>query len=100
LSTPAAAIGGNVEEGYGPVADAFQRNIADGREIGAAYAVYRDGRKVVDLWGGYRNGHSRQPWREDTMVGMFSTTNGVASAAIAVALARGLLDLDETVARY
>jgi CubicO group peptidase (beta-lactamase class C family) len=100
LSTPAAAIGGNVEEGYGPVADAFQRNIADGREVGAAYSVYRDGRKVVDLWGGYRNGHSRQPWREDTMVGMFSTTKGVASAAIAVALARGLLDLDETVARY
>ena len=26
------------------------------REIGAACAVYRDGRKVVDLWGGYRDG--------------------------------------------
>ena len=49
-------IGGDVDEGYGKVADAFRRNFSSGKEIGAAVAVYRDGRKVVDLWGGYRNG--------------------------------------------
>ena len=32
------------------VADAFRANLAAGREVGAAVAVYRDGVKVVDLW--------------------------------------------------
>jgi Beta-lactamase len=43
------------DEGYGKVAEAFRRNVVSGREIGAAVAVYRDGRAVVDLWGGLRN---------------------------------------------
>jgi CubicO group peptidase (beta-lactamase class C family) len=97
---PSGVVGGDVDEGYGPVADAFRRNFVEHAEIGAAYAVYRDGRKVVDLWGGYRNGHTLAPWREDTMVGMFSTTKGIASAVIAVVISRGLLDLDAPVARY
>ena len=42
-----------------------------GQEIGAAVAVYRDGVKVVDLWGGYRNGITTAPWRDDTLVTMF-----------------------------
>jgi hypothetical protein len=50
------AIAGAVDEGYGKLADAFRRNVSSGQEVGAAVAVYRDGVKVVDLWGGYRNG--------------------------------------------
>ena len=42
-------IGGDVDEGYGKVADAFRANFAAGREVGAAMAVYRNGAKVVDL---------------------------------------------------
>jgi CubicO group peptidase (beta-lactamase class C family) len=93
-------IGGDVEEGYGKVADAFRANFAGGREIGAAVAVYRDGTKVVDLWGGYRNGLSQAPWQHDTIVNMFSTTKGVAALAVAVAVARGLFDYDAKVTDY
>ncbi|OBJ74298.1 serine hydrolase domain-containing protein [Mycobacterium sp. 1274756.6] len=98
--TVADRIGGAVEEGYGKVADAFRANFAAGREVGAAVAVYRDGVKVVDLWGGYRDGRSRDPWRADTVVNMFSTTKGVSSLAVAVAAARGLIDYDARVADY
>lgn len=97
---PAGLVCGGVDEGYGPVADAFRRNFADGGEVGAACAVYRDGRKVVDLWGGYRDGHTRAPWRQDTVVTMFSTTKGVSSLALALAHSRGLLDYDAPVAAY
>ena len=45
-------IAGDVDEGYGKVADVFRRNMTSGQEVGAAVAVYRDGVKVVDLWGG------------------------------------------------
>jgi CubicO group peptidase (beta-lactamase class C family) len=93
-------VGGAADEGYGPVADAFRANFAERGELGAACAVYRDGRKVVDLWGGHRDRVTRAPWEEDTLVPMFSTTKGVASMALAVAHSRGLLDYDEAVARY
>jgi hypothetical protein len=93
-------IGGDVDEGYGKVADAFRRNMVSGQEVGAAVAVYRDGIKVVDLWGGYRNGTTKAPWEEDTLVNMFSTTKGVSALAIAVAVARGLISYDAAVADY
>src|SRR6185369_841669 len=93
-------VGGDVDEGYGKVADAFRRNLSSGQEVGAAVAVYRDGRKVVDLWGGFRNGTSQAPWQRDTLVNVFSTTKGVASLAVAVAASRGLIDYDAKVAEY
>ncbi|WP_431232439.1 serine hydrolase domain-containing protein [Mycolicibacterium psychrotolerans] len=93
-------MGGDVDEGYGKVADAFRANLASGKEIGAAVAVYRDGVKVVDLWGGYRDGTAKAPWQADTMVNMFSTTKGVTAMAVAVAVSKGLLSYDAKVADY
>lgn len=93
-------VEGDVDEGYGKVADAFRRNLDSGKEVGAAVAVYRDGRKVVDLWGGLRNGTTRAPWESDTLVTVFSTTKGVASLAVAVAASRGLIDYNAKVADY
>jgi CubicO group peptidase (beta-lactamase class C family) len=90
-------VGGDVEEGYGKVADAFRANFAAGHEVGAAVAVYRDGVKVVDMWGGYRNGLTKDPWQQDTVVNMFSTTKGVAALAIAVAVSHGLFSYDDKV---
>ena len=100
VDVPDALVRGDVDEGYGPVADAFRRNFAECGEVGAACAVYRDGKKVVDLWGGYRDGAMRTEWREDTVVVMFSTTKGVSSLALALAHSRGLLDYDAPVAAY
>jgi CubicO group peptidase (beta-lactamase class C family) len=100
IDVPANLIQGGVDEGYGPVADAFRANFAERGEVGAACVVYRDGVKVVDLWGGYRNGHTRAAWRDDTLVPVFSTTKGVSSLAVALAHSRGLIDYDERVATY
>jgi CubicO group peptidase (beta-lactamase class C family) len=100
VDVPPSLVAGDVDEGYGPVADEFRRNFAERGDVGAACAVYRDGRKVVDLWGGYRDGVTRRPWREDTVVLVNSTTKGVASLAVALAHSRGLLSYDERVAAY
>ena len=94
------SIAGDVDEGYGKLADAFRRNMTSGQEIGAAVAVYRDGAKVVDLWGGYRNGITKARWQEDTAATVFSTTNGVSSLAVAVAASQGLISYDAKVAYY
>ncbi len=100
IDVPTSLVLGDVDEGYGPVADEFRRNFTERGEVGGACAVYKDGRKVVDLWGGYADGRTRRPWLEDTLVTVFSTTKGVSGLAIAVAHARGLIDYDEKVATY
>lgn len=100
VDVPTRLLHGDADEGYGAVVDAFRRNFTERGEIGAACVVYRDSRKVVDLWGGYRDGIARAPWECDTMVPVFSTSKGVSAMAIAVLHARGLLDYDERVATY
>lgn len=100
LRVPQDMVGGDVDEGYGKVADAFRANFASGQEVGAALAVYREGVKVVDLWGGYRDGLVRAPWTQDTMVNVFSSTKGVAALAVALAVSRGLFSYDDTVATH
>ena len=55
---------------------------------------------MVDLWGGVRNEATGEPWEEDTMVIVYSTTKGLSALAMALAQSRGLFDYDERVARY
>jgi CubicO group peptidase (beta-lactamase class C family) len=100
VTTATDTVCGDVDEGYGRVADAFRRNLSSGQEIGAAVTVYRDGRKVIDLWGGLRDGTTGEAWEKDTIVNVFSTTKGVASLAVAHAASRGLIDYDVAVAEY
>jgi CubicO group peptidase (beta-lactamase class C family) len=91
-------VHGSVAPRFERVKRAFEENFSRRKEIGAACAVYVRGEKVVDLWGGLRN--ERDPWEEDTLVLVFSTTKGMAATAVAVAHAKGLFDLDERVAAY
>ncbi|WP_168215740.1 serine hydrolase domain-containing protein [Roseimaritima ulvae] len=93
-------IGGSVAAGFEPVRTAFERNFVECGEQGAACTLFHRGRKVVDLWGGYRDTRSGQPWTPQTLTLTFSVTKGMAAAAMAVAHSRGLFELDEPVARY
>lgn len=82
------------------VREEFERNFTERGERGAACALFHRGHRVVDLWGGYRCTATRQPWTNDTMVLVFSVTKGMAAAAMTVAHASGLFELDEPVATY
>jgi len=93
-------IHGTVAPGFEKVKETFIENFKSRKELGAACAVYKDGEKIVDLWGGYRDYKTRAPWEEDTMVLVFSSTKGVASMAVALAHSRGLFDYDEKVGTY
>jgi CubicO group peptidase (beta-lactamase class C family) len=100
LRVEESMIHGEVAPGFEAVREAFTRNFTHRGELGAACCVYKDGEKVVDLWGGYRDEKKRLPWEEDTLVLVFSTTKGMAAMTIAVAHSRGWLDFDEKVATY
>ncbi|MDW5326720.1 serine hydrolase domain-containing protein [Plantactinospora sp. KLBMP9567] len=95
-----AQVHGGVAPGFEPVADAFARNLTHRGEIGAACAIYRHGIKVVDLWGGHRDPGRREPWTEQTMVPVFSTTKGISALAVAHAVSAGLFDYDDLVAQH
>jgi CubicO group peptidase (beta-lactamase class C family) len=86
--------------GWEPVADAFGQNFAEGLEVGAAFACYHRGRKVVDLWGGLADPRTGQPWDEDTVALVFSTTKGWTSLCAHLLAQDGRLDLQAPVARY
>ncbi|WKD34286.1 serine hydrolase domain-containing protein [Streptomyces xanthophaeus] len=93
-------VHGTVAEGFEPVRDAFVRNFEVLGDRGAAVAVYRDGRKVVDLWGGTRDAEGTEPWTEGTAQIVRSATKGVAAAVPLLLHQRGLLDLDAPVGSY
>ena len=97
---PKPEVHGMVAPGFEEVRAEFERNFAERGEIGAAVAAWWRGEKVVDLWGGRRAPDSDEPWNEDTMIPVMSTTKGLAAMAIAVANARGWVDYDAPVARY
>ncbi|MFI5047055.1 MAG: serine hydrolase domain-containing protein [Acidimicrobiia bacterium] len=91
---------GTVAAGFEPVREAFVANFEQHDEVGAAVAVYRDGGLVVDLWGGTKDADARQPWEEDTLQLVFSTTKGLTAASAHLLVQRGDLDLDAPVASY
>jgi CubicO group peptidase (beta-lactamase class C family) len=93
-------VGGTVAEGFEPVRDAFVRNFESLGDRGAAVAVYRDGRKVVDLWGGTRDVDGSAPWEQGTAQIVRSATKGVAAAVLLLLAQRGELDLDAPVGHY
>ncbi|TJZ41470.1 beta-lactamase family protein [Streptomyces piniterrae] len=112
-------VQGTVEDGFEPVRDAFAANFARRGERGAAVAVYRHGRKVVDLWGGSRDGDApagpgvltgpgaltdpgapAAAWEAGTAQIVRSATKGIAAIVPLLLHQRGLLDLDAPVGTY
>jgi len=94
------AIHGDVEDGYGPVADEFRRNFRDRHDLGAGCAVYVDGRKVVDLWAGVADRRTGRPFEHDTATVIFSCTKGIMAICAYLLVQEGRLDLDAPMARY
>ncbi|GHI07064.1 esterase [Streptomyces cellostaticus] len=93
-------VNGVVAEGFEPVREAFAANFALLGERGAAVTVYRDGHKVVDLWGGTRDVDGPAPWEPGTAQIVRSATKGVAAAILLLLHQRGELDLDAPVGAY
>ena len=93
-----AEIEGFVAAGFERVRDAFAANFAAGRELGASFAVTRDGEVVIDLWGGFRDRARTKPWTRDTLANVWSTTKGLAALCVALLVDRGKLSYEQSVA--
>ncbi|WP_037682736.1 serine hydrolase domain-containing protein [Streptomyces griseus] len=93
-------VNGTVAEGFEPVREAFAGNFELLGDRGAAVTVYRDGHKVVDLWGGTRDVDGTAAWERGTAQIVRSATKGVAAAVLLLLHQRGELDLDAPVGVY
>ena len=93
-------IHGHADEGFGAVADAFANNFEAHGELGAAFSLYVDGTKRVDLWGGVADQQNETPWTDQTLQLVFSTTKGAAAVCIAKLVDAGKLSYDDQVARH
>jgi CubicO group peptidase (beta-lactamase class C family) len=93
-------VGGFVAPGFEPVRWEFERNFGEREELGAAFAVVRDGALVVDLWGGTADRATGRAWTEDTMQVIFSGTKGLVAICLLLLIDRGQLKIEAPVRRY
>jgi CubicO group peptidase (beta-lactamase class C family) len=93
-------ISGRCKPGFEAVKDAFASNFEHLGDVGASCAVALRGELVVDLWGGTLDREGTQPWQEDTIINVFSTTKTMSCLSLLVLASRGLVDVDAPVATY
>jgi CubicO group peptidase (beta-lactamase class C family) len=93
-------ISGWVAPGFQAVRTAFKDNFEAGSEVGAAFAAYHRGEKVVDLWGGVADQTTGRPWQDDTLVLVYSTTKGITAMCANRLAQEGALDVEAPVASY
>jgi CubicO group peptidase (beta-lactamase class C family) len=84
-------------EALARVRAAFEENFVRGRECGAAVSIWREGREVLSLAGGFTGEDAKERWTASTLVLVWSATKGPSSACVMDALGRAGIPLDERV---
>jgi CubicO group peptidase (beta-lactamase class C family) len=91
---------GSYDERFAAVRDALENNFREHGEVGAAVAIELEGRPVVDIWAGWADQERTRPWREDTLVNVFSVGKAMAAVCVLMLAERGQVELDAPVSRY
>lgn len=93
-------IQGHLEPRFAAVRDAFAQNFARGEENGAAFCMTLEGKPVVDIWAGFADDAQTQPWQQDTIVNVYSTTKTMTALTALYLADKGALDFAAPVAKY
>ena len=93
-------IYGECENQFSEVKELFNELHSTDREIGSSFAVYKNGKPIIDIWGGYSDKDRQNKWEKDTLATVWSTTKGVAAITLAYAYEKGLFDYEEKVSKY
>jgi CubicO group peptidase (beta-lactamase class C family) len=102
---------GTCEPRFDRVRDAFAASFAgslpggpaDGpspAESGASFAVWHQGRPVLDLVGGWRDPGRTRPWTPDTLVNVYSVGKPIAALCVLLLVERGRIGLDDPIVRH
>jgi CubicO group peptidase (beta-lactamase class C family) len=93
-------INGHVAPGFEGVREAFAAHFESGAEVGASFAIYKDGDYLVDLWAGHADGAKTKAWARDTLPNVWSTTKAVTALCVALLVERGQVSYDDKVVKY
>ena len=78
----------------------FCENFEKLGELGAAVAVWQNGKPVVDLYGGFCDARREHPWASDTITLIWSATKGLGSACVLHVLQKHEIDITQRVAEF
>jgi len=92
-------ISGYCEEKYIPLKKIFEDYFLKQEEIGASFAIYKEGKPLIDLWSGLKNKNDKK-WEENTIVNVFSATKGIYEIVISILIDQNILDLEKPVSYY
>ena len=90
---------GYCEEKYIPVKKIFEDYFLKQEEIGASFAIYKEGKPLIDLWGGFKK-KDDEKWEENTIVNVFSATKGIYEIIVSILIDQNFLDLEKYVSYY
>ncbi len=79
--------------------EAVDAAIAEG-EVGLQFAVYKEGKLVVDVFGGVADKTTGRKVGKDTLFNVFSVTKGITATALHIQAERGLVSYDAPIAKY
>jgi len=92
-------INGYCEEKYNPVKKIFESYFLKQEEIGASFAIYKEGKPLIDLHGGFKDKNNKN-WEENTIVNVFSATKGIYEIIVSILIDQNILDLEKPVSYY
>ena len=92
-------VNGYCEEKYNPVKKIFEDYFLKQEEIGASFAIYKEGKPLIDLHGGFKDKNNKN-WEENTIVNVFSATKGIYEIIVSILIDQNILDLEKSVSYY
>lgn len=87
-----------VDKNFKTVVEIFKSQLNHNRESGAAFAVYKNGKALIDIYGGYQKKNIL--WNKNTIVNVHSTGKGIVLMCISMLIDKGILNIDEYVSSY
>jgi CubicO group peptidase (beta-lactamase class C family) len=91
-------IYGHCEEKYFPLKEIFENYFLDNDEIGASFAIFQNGKTLIDLYGGLKN--KNENWEKNTVVNIFSATKGIYETCVALLFNEYQIDIEDSVHKY
>ena len=93
-------VAGYCDPRFQAVREQFSKALVSGFDTGASVAVEYQGEMVVNLWGGFKDREKTDPWSDDTLINVFSTTKAVTATCFLQLIEQGKVDLDALVGDY
>ncbi len=82
------------------VLNTFVNNFNTRDELGAGLAIYRHGKCLVDLQGGYSDIERQNPWQKDTLCVVHSCTKAATALCLHHLIDQGQVQLNDPVTRF